>query len=86
VQESARHEEVHRNVHPAAAPRHHSDRCRPRLHRGQAIRGLVTVELTEVDGGTRLDYQSIGLTAEQEKSIKPGVATMLRHMASYFAS
>jgi uncharacterized protein YndB with AHSA1/START domain len=46
----------------------------------------ITVELTEVDGGTRLDYQSIGLTAEQEKSIKPGVATMLRHMASYFAS
>jgi uncharacterized protein YndB with AHSA1/START domain len=47
----------------------------------------ITVQLTEhQSGGTQLDYRSVGLTADQEKSIKPGVATMLGHMASYFSS
>ena len=46
----------------------------------------ITVQLTETAQGTTLDYRSVGLTSEQEKSIKPGVATMLGHMAAYFAA
>jgi uncharacterized protein YndB with AHSA1/START domain len=45
----------------------------------------ITVQLTHLGGRTQLDYRSVGLTADQEKSIKPGVATMLGHMASYFS-
>jgi uncharacterized protein YndB with AHSA1/START domain len=46
----------------------------------------ITVQLADLgDGRTRLDYESVGLSAEQEVPIKPGVATMLGHMASYFS-
>ena len=46
----------------------------------------ITVQLWELDGGrTQLDYRSVGLSAEGEKTIKPGVAIMLGHMASYFS-
>ena len=46
----------------------------------------ITVQLTDLgDDRTRLDYRSVGLPAEQETTIKPGVATMLGHMASYFS-
>jgi len=45
----------------------------------------ITVQLTGTAHGTTLDYRSVGLTDEQEKSIKPGVATMLNHLATYFA-
>ena len=46
----------------------------------------ITVQLSELDGGrTQLDYRSEGLSAEGEKTIKPGVAIMLGHMASYFS-
>ncbi|MGZ0146223.1 SRPBCC family protein [Kribbella sp. WER1] len=45
----------------------------------------ITVDLTELPGHrTRLDYHSVGLTPEQEAPIKPGVATMLDHLAAYF--
>ena len=37
------------------------------------------------DGKTLLDYHSVGLTDEQQISIKPGVATMLNHLATYFS-
>jgi uncharacterized protein YndB with AHSA1/START domain len=47
----------------------------------------ITVELTELPGGrTRLDYRSVGLSDEEQASIKPGVATMLGHLAAYFSS
>jgi uncharacterized protein YndB with AHSA1/START domain len=46
----------------------------------------ITVQLSELDGGrTQLDYRSVGLSAEGEETIKPGVAMMLGHMASYFS-
>lgn len=46
----------------------------------------ITVELTALDGGrTQLDYRSVGLAAEGDKAIKPGVATMLGHLAAYFS-
>ncbi|HEY3556188.1 MAG TPA: SRPBCC domain-containing protein [Kribbella sp.] len=45
----------------------------------------ITIDLTALDGErTRLDYRSVGLTDEQQAPIKPGVATMLGHLAAYF--
>jgi uncharacterized protein YndB with AHSA1/START domain len=45
----------------------------------------VTVDLTALpDGGTRLDYRSVGLTNEQQVPIEAGVTTMLGHLAAYF--
>ncbi|MEU4194027.1 SRPBCC domain-containing protein [Kribbella sp. NPDC026611] len=47
----------------------------------------ITVDLTELpDGRTQLDYRSVGLTDDQQSAIKPGVATMLNHLATYYAS
>jgi uncharacterized protein YndB with AHSA1/START domain len=46
----------------------------------------VMIDLADLDdGGTRLDYRSVGLSDEQQASIKPGVATMLGHLAAYFS-
>ena len=46
----------------------------------------ITIDLTALPGNrTQLDYRSTGLTAEQERPIKPGVATMLTHLATYFS-
>jgi uncharacterized protein YndB with AHSA1/START domain len=46
----------------------------------------ITVDLSGLpDGKTRLDYRSVGLTDEQQAPIKPGVATMLNHLATYFS-
>jgi uncharacterized protein YndB with AHSA1/START domain len=45
----------------------------------------ITVDLTELPGDkTQLDYRSVGLSDEQQSSIKPGVAVMLGKLASYF--
>ncbi|TCO18089.1 uncharacterized protein YndB with AHSA1/START domain [Kribbella steppae] len=47
---------------------------------------VVTVHLEDLgDGRTRLDYRSEGLPADQETTIKPGVARMLGYMADYFS-
>ncbi|WP_427893762.1 SRPBCC family protein [Kribbella sp. GL6] len=46
----------------------------------------ITITLTELPGNrTQLDYRSVGLTDEQQAPIKPGVATMLTHLATYFS-
>ncbi|TDW22830.1 SRPBCC family protein [Kribbella kalugense] len=46
----------------------------------------ITVDLTELPADkTQLDYRSVGLTDEQQVPIKPGVATMLNHLAAYFS-
>ena len=46
----------------------------------------ITITLTALAGDrTRLDYHSTGLTDEQQTPIKPGVATMLNHLATYFS-
>ena len=46
---------------------------------------VVTVHLEDLgDERTRLDYRSEGLPADQETTIKPGVARMLGYMANYF--
>ncbi len=46
----------------------------------------ITIHLTALDGNrTQLDYQSVGLTDDQQLPIKPGVTTMLTHLATYFA-
>jgi uncharacterized protein YndB with AHSA1/START domain len=47
---------------------------------------VVTVRLTDLgDGRTRLDYQSVGLEADQEATIQTGVAQMLGYLADYFS-
>jgi uncharacterized protein YndB with AHSA1/START domain len=47
---------------------------------------IATVHLEELDEGrTRLDYRSDGLPADEETTIKPGVARMLGHLADYFS-
>ena len=47
---------------------------------------VVTVRLHDLgDGRTRLDYESTGLPADNESTIKPGVAQMLELMAQYFS-
>ncbi|GAA1126713.1 hypothetical protein GCM10009630_25680 [Kribbella jejuensis] len=46
----------------------------------------ITITLTPLPGArTQLNYQSTGLTDEQAAPIKPGVATMLGHLAAYFS-
>ncbi len=47
---------------------------------------IATVHLEDLgEGRTRLDYRSEGLPADQEATIKPGVAHMLTHLANYFS-
>jgi uncharacterized protein YndB with AHSA1/START domain len=46
---------------------------------------VVNVHFKDLgDGRTRLDYDSEGLPADQETTIKPGVARMLGYTADYF--
>ena len=46
---------------------------------------VVTVHLEDLgDGRTRLDYRSEGLPADEETTIKPGVARMLGYLADFF--
>lgn len=46
---------------------------------------VVNVHLEDLgEGRTRLDYDSEGLSADQETTIKPGVARMLGYLADYF--
>ncbi|WP_433169023.1 SRPBCC family protein [Kribbella sp. CA-247076] len=46
---------------------------------------VVTVRLEEVDGRTHLEYESRGVPADHESTLKAGVETMLERMAAYYA-